>query len=91
MEAVIWTTNLHLDYIGLIWYRLYRSAMNKYPQYHTNPDDIIGLTIYNSINGRSLVHHAAVDAKLYNSIDGDDTLLDELEQSRRTIDSLAKY
>jgi hypothetical protein len=25
--------------------------MNKYPQYHTNPDDIIRLAIFNSING----------------------------------------
>ena len=25
--------------------------MNKYPQYHTNPDAIIRLAIYNSING----------------------------------------
>ena len=44
----------------------------KYPQYHTNPDGIIRLAIYNSING-------------------DDTLLDDKLEQLRNIDSLAKY
>jgi hypothetical protein len=35
----------------------YDSAMNKYPQYHTNPDDI-----HMAIHRGELVHHAAVDA-----------------------------
>ena len=46
--------------------------LNKYPQYHTNPDDISRLAIYNSING-------------------DNTLLDNKLEQLRTIDSLAKY
>ena len=44
----------------------------KYPQYHTNPDAIIRLAIYNSING-------------------DNTLLDDKLEQLRTIDSLAKF
>ncbi|MGB6526855.1 MAG: hypothetical protein WBF33_01990 [Candidatus Nitrosopolaris sp.] len=28
-----------------------KRLVNKYPQYHTNPDGIIRLAIYNSING----------------------------------------
>ncbi len=28
-----------------------KRLMNKYPQYHTNPGDIIRLAIFNSING----------------------------------------
>jgi cytochrome c len=28
-----------------------KGLMNKYPQYHANPDGIIRLAIYNSING----------------------------------------
>jgi hypothetical protein len=27
-----------------------KGLMNKYPQYHTNPDDIIRFAIFNSIN-----------------------------------------
>jgi hypothetical protein len=46
--------------------------LSKYPQYHKNPDDIIRLAIYNSING-------------------DNTLLDNMLEQLRTIDSLAKY
>ena len=49
-----------------------KGLMNKYSAYHTNPDDIIRLAIYNSING-------------------DDTLLDDKLEQLRTIDSLAKY
>jgi hypothetical protein len=46
--------------------------MNKYPRYHTNPDSIIRLAVYNSIKG-------------------DNTLLDDKLEQLRTIDSLAKY
>ncbi|MGB8938002.1 MAG: hypothetical protein WCC17_23170 [Candidatus Nitrosopolaris sp.] len=28
-----------------------KRLVNKYPQYHTNPDDIIRWAIYHSING----------------------------------------
>jgi hypothetical protein len=49
-----------------------KALMNKYPRYHTNPDGIIRLAIYNSING-------------------DNTLLDDKLEQLRTIDSLAKY
>ena len=49
-----------------------KRLMNKYPQYHTNPDGIIRLAIYNSING-------------------DNTLLDDKLEQLRTIDSLAKF
>jgi hypothetical protein len=54
---------------GLSWATLQKiqelkGLMNKYSCYHTNPDDIIRVAIYNSING-------------------DDTLLDgKLEQLR---------
>ena len=47
-----------------------KGLMNKYSAYHTNPDDIIRLAIYNSINR-------------------DDTLLDDKLEQLRTIDSLA--
>ena len=50
----------------------FKVLMNKYPQYHTNPDAIIRLAIYNSING-------------------DNTLLDQKLEQLRTIDSLAKF
>ncbi len=49
-----------------------KMLLNKYPQYHTNPDDIIRLAIYNSIKG-------------------DNTLLDNKLEQLRTLDSLAKY
>ena len=49
-----------------------KRLMNKYPQYHTNPDAIIRLAIYNSING-------------------DNTLLDQKLEQLRSIDSLAKF
>jgi hypothetical protein len=49
-----------------------KALMNKYPRYHTNPDGIIRVAIYNSING-------------------DNTLLDDKLEQLRTIDSLAKY
>jgi hypothetical protein len=49
-----------------------KALMNKYPRYHTNPDGIIRLAVYNSING-------------------DNTLLDDKLEQLRTIDSLAKY
>ena len=49
-----------------------KTLMNKYPKYHTNPDDIIRWAIYNSING-------------------DNRLLDDKLEQLRTIDSLAKY
>ena len=49
-----------------------KTLMNKYPKYHTNPDDIIRWAIYNSING-------------------DNTLLDDKLEQLRSIDSLAKY
>ena len=49
-----------------------KRLMNKYLKYHTNPDDIIRLAIFNSING-------------------DDTLLDSKLEQLRSIDSLAKY
>ena len=50
----------------------FKVLINKYPQYHTNPDAIIRLAIYNSING-------------------DNTLLDDKLEQLRTIDSLAKF
>jgi hypothetical protein len=46
--------------------------MSKRPQYHENPDGIIRLAVYNSVNG-------------------DNTLLDDKLEQLRTIDSLAKY
>jgi hypothetical protein len=49
-----------------------KRLMNKYPRYHTNPDGIIRLAVYNSING-------------------DNTLLDDKLEQLRTIDSLSKY
>jgi hypothetical protein len=49
-----------------------KALMNKYPRYHTNPDSIIRLAVYNSINH-------------------DNTLLDDKLEQLRTIDSLAKY
>ncbi len=50
-----------------------KALVNKYPQYQeANPDAIIRLAIYNSING-------------------DNTLLDNKLDQLRTIDSLAKY
>jgi hypothetical protein len=49
-----------------------KALMNKYPRYHTNPDSIVRLAVYNSING-------------------DNTLLDDKLEQLRTIDSLAKY
>jgi hypothetical protein len=49
-----------------------KALMNKYPRYHTNPDGIIRLAVYNSING-------------------DNTLLDDKLEQLRTIHSLAKY
>ena len=52
--------------------RALKALMNKYPRYHTNPDGIIRLAIYNSING-------------------DYTLLDDKLEQLRTIDSLTKY
>jgi hypothetical protein len=45
-----------------------KALMNKYPRYHANPDGIIRLAIYNSING-------------------DYTLLDDKLEQLRTIDS----
>jgi hypothetical protein len=50
----------------------FKLLMNKYSLHHTNPDSIIGLVIYNSING-------------------DYTLLDNKLEQLRTIDGLAKY
>jgi hypothetical protein len=47
-----------------------KGLMNKCSSYHTNPDDIIRLAIYNSING-------------------DDTLLDDKLEQLRSLDSLA--
>ena len=49
-----------------------KRLVNKYPQYCTNPDSIIRLAIYNSINH-------------------DDTLLDNKLDQLRTLDSVAKY
>jgi hypothetical protein len=49
-----------------------KALMDKYPRYHTNPDGIIRLAVYNSINGEN-------------------TLLDDKLEQLRTIDSLAKY
>ncbi|MGA9150809.1 MAG: hypothetical protein WBZ36_09535 [Candidatus Nitrosopolaris sp.] len=48
----------------------FKRLMNKYPQYHENPDGILRLAIYNSING-------------------DNTLLNNKLEQLRTIDSLA--
>jgi hypothetical protein len=45
-----------------------KALMNKYPRYHTNPDGIIRLAVYNSING-------------------DYTLLDEKLEQLRMLDS----
>ncbi|MFZ0220501.1 MAG: hypothetical protein WAM42_02245 [Candidatus Nitrosopolaris sp.] len=50
----------------------FKLLMNKYSLHHTNPDSIIRLVIYNSING-------------------DYTLLDNKLEQLRTIDGLAKY
>jgi hypothetical protein len=47
-----------------------KRLMNKYPQYHMNPDAIIRLAVYNSMNG-------------------DNTLLDDKLEQLRTIDSIA--
>jgi hypothetical protein len=49
-----------------------KGLMNKYSAYHTNPDDVIRLAIFNSINR-------------------DNTLLDDKLEQLRTIDSLTKY
>ena len=49
-----------------------KRLMNKYPQYHENPDGIIRLAIYNSING-------------------DNTLLDDKLEQLRNLDRLVKY
>jgi hypothetical protein len=49
-----------------------KRLMSKYPQYHENPDGIIRLAVYNSVNG-------------------DNTLLDDKLQQLRSIDSLAKF
>jgi hypothetical protein len=49
-----------------------KRLMNKYPQYHENPDGIIRLAIYNSING-------------------DYTLLDDKLEQLRSIDSLSRH
>lgn len=48
----------------------FKVLMNRYPLYHTNPDGIIRLAIYNSING-------------------DDTFLDDKLEQLRYIDNLA--
>lgn len=50
----------------------FKRLINKYSRYCNNPDGILELAIYNSING-------------------DDTLLDNKLEQLRTIDSLAKY
>ena len=50
----------------------FKVLMNRYPLYHANPDGIIRLAIYNSING-------------------DDTLLDDKLEQLRYIDSLSRY
>ena len=50
----------------------FKLLMDKYSLHHTNPDGIIRLAIYNSING-------------------DNKLLDSKLEQLRTIDSLAKY
>jgi hypothetical protein len=57
-----------------VQYKKYKNLklMNKYPRYHTNPDSIIRLAVYNSIKG-------------------DNTLLDDKLEQLRMIDSLAKY
>ena len=47
-----------------------KGLMNKYSDYHTNPDDVIRLAIFNSINR-------------------DDTLLDDKLEQLRRLDSLA--
>jgi hypothetical protein len=49
-----------------------KGLMNKYSSYHTNPDDIIKLAVYNSING-------------------DDTPLDDKLEQLRSLDSLANH
>jgi hypothetical protein len=49
-----------------------KRLVNKYPQYCTNPDGIIKLAIYNSI-------------------DGDNKLLDDKLEQLRTIDSLTRH
>jgi len=63
MDDQIYGTTLSQSAIQRI--QEFKVLMYKYPQYHTNPDAIIRLAIYNSING-------------------DNTLLDDkLEQLRR--------
>jgi hypothetical protein len=49
-----------------------KRLMDKYPNYHTNPDGIIRLAIFNSING-------------------DDMLLDSKLEQLRSIDGLARF
>ena len=70
MDDQIYGTTLSQSAIQRI--QEFKVLMNKYPQYHTNPDAIIRLAIYNSING-------------------DNTLLDDKLEQLRTIDSLAKF
>jgi hypothetical protein len=69
MDDQIYGTTLSLSAIQRI--QEFKVLMNKYPQYHTNPDAIIRLAIYNSING-------------------DNTLLDNKLEQLRYIDNLAK-
>jgi hypothetical protein len=66
MDDQIYGTTLSQSAIQRI--QEFKVLMNKYPQYHTNPDGIIRLAIYNSING-------------------DNTLLDNKLEQLRTIES----
>ncbi|MGA9149176.1 MAG: hypothetical protein WBZ36_01255 [Candidatus Nitrosopolaris sp.] len=70
MDDQRYDTNLSPDIIPKIGEL--KRLVNKYPQYRTNPDGIIRLAIYDSINGNN-------------------TLLDSKLEQLRTIDSLAKY
>ena len=49
MDDQRYDTGLSLDNILKIGEL--KRLVNKYPQYHTNPDGIIRLAIFNSING----------------------------------------
>jgi len=46
----------------------FKRMINKYSHYHENPDDIIRLTIYNSINGDNTYHQLPVHGNHLHSI-----------------------
>ncbi|HXX99123.1 MAG TPA: hypothetical protein VEL11_18695 [Candidatus Bathyarchaeia archaeon] len=66
----------------------FKVLMNKYPLYHTNPDGIIRLAIYNSINGDDALpdNKLAIDslAKYYAS----SLFIGSLERKRGRVENL---